>query len=109
MKKFIQNNIEYVILIVILWTIFTIPTVCNAEPVDTVAFKGNIEKVITDVHTTAKGTKTTKYYFMSNGYLVPTSKTVVEKFTLCKKYGAKCALDAVVSKKTKKIKRIILG
>lgn len=102
---------EYVVLIVfILWGLIMIPAFCNAaEPVDTVAFKGNIEKVITDTHTTAKGTKTTKYYFMSNGYLIPTSKTVAEKFVLCKKYGAKCALDAVVSKKTKKIKKIILG
>lgn len=111
MKKYTQNNIKHIVLIMlILWAIFAIPVICNAaEPIDTIAFKGNIEKVITDIHTTAKGTKTTKYYFISNGYLIPTTKTVIEKYVLCKKYGAKCALDAIVSKKTKKIKKIILG
>jgi len=80
-----------------------------AEPVDTIAFTAPIEKVVVDVTKNTKGKEVTKYYFMSNGYLIPTTKTVMDKYNLCKKHNAKCALNAVVSKKTKSIKKIILG
>lgn len=113
MKKFIQNNMEYVVLIVfILWGLIMIPAVCKAaEPVDTVAFNNaKIEKIISDKYVTAKGKSTIKYYILTTDkVLVPISKTVYEKIQLCGQYGAYCALDAVVSKKTRKIKRIILG
>lgn len=84
-------------------------TVSAAEPKDTVAFTGTITKVVEDTNLTTTGKKTTKYYFLVSGYLIPTTKAAVEKYNLCKKYGAKCALDAVVNKKTREFKRIILG
>lgn len=77
---------------------------------DTVAINQNaIAKLITDKGVSAKGKPYTKYYALVGGELVATSKTVVEKIALCKKYGAKCALAAVRNKKTKSIIRIILN
>lgn len=48
-------------------------------------------------------------YALINGELISTSRTVMEKIALCKKYGAKCALAAVRNKKTKSLIRIILN
>lgn len=77
---------------------------------DTVAINQNaIAKLITDKGVSAKGKEYTKYYALINGELISTSKTVVEKIALCKKYGAKCALAAVRNKKTKSLIRIILN
>ena len=80
-----------------------------AEPVDTLAFQANKYEVVEDVITNSKGKPTTKYYILADGYLLPTTKTVCDKIKLCRKHNAKCALNAVVSKKTKQIKKIILG
>lgn len=68
-----------------------------------------ITKLVTDKGVSAKGKPYTKYYAIVNGNLINTSKNVVKKIELCKKYGAKCALAAVRNKKTKSIVRIILN
>lgn len=76
---------------------------------DTVAVvNSKIERMIQDETTNAKGKKVVKYYFMYNGTLVPTSKSVVDAYNLCRKYKAECALVIVVNKKTNR-KRIILN
>lgn len=77
---------------------------------DTIAINQSaITKLITDKGVSAKGKAYTKYYALIDGQLVATSKTVVEKIALCKKYGAKCALAAVRNKKSKSLIRIILN
>lgn len=67
-----------------------------------------ITKVVDDETVNSKGEKTIRFYFFYEGDLIPTSRSVVEKYNLCKKHGAKCALAMVISKKTKR-KRIILN
>lgn len=111
MKNFIKSNMEDIVFfILILFATFAIPMFCEAaEPVDTIGLKTYPSKVVEDVTISAKGNKTVHYYFLINNELIPTTKTVVNKYNLCKKYNAKLALDAVVSKKTRKIKKIILG
>ena len=55
--------------------------------------------------------KTPKYYCIYKGNLLTTSKTTYEKVKLCNKYGAKCALILIGSKKNKAFipKRITLN
>lgn len=78
-----------------------------AEPKDTIVFNGNITQIVEDTQISTKGKKTTKYYFLVNSYLIPTTKSTVEKYRLCKKYNAKCPLYSIVSKKTKQTLKII--
>lgn len=82
-----------------------------AEPVDTVAFNNaKIKQVISEKYINSKGKESVKYYIMTiDKLLIPITKTVYEKIQLCGRYGAYCALDAVISKKDKRIKKIILG
>lgn len=77
---------------------------------DTIRVSQNqITKLVVDSGVSAKGKKYTKYYAIINGELVSTSKTVVEKINLCKKYGAKCALGGVRNKKSGSLTRLILN
>lgn len=76
---------------------------------DTIPVQPNKEyKLVTDETTNTKGQKTTKYYIVYDGELIPTSKRVAETMRLCEKHGAKCALAVVISKKNNH-KRIILN
>lgn len=76
---------------------------------DTVAVvNSKIERMIQDETTNTKGKKVVKYYVMYSGKLIPTSKSVVNAYNLCRKYKAECALVMVINKKTNR-KRIILN
>lgn len=67
-----------------------------------------IKSVIQDETINSNGKKVVKYYILYAGELVQTSKNVAEKYRLCQKHGAKCALAIVKNKKTNR-KRIILN
>jgi hypothetical protein len=96
--------------IVLTTTLLALTMSAAAIEKDTIAINQNaIAKLITDKGVSTKGKEYTKYYAIINGELVSTSKTVVDKIQLCKKYGAKCALAAVRNKKTKSLIRIILN
>lgn len=43
----------------------------------------------------SKGADVVKYYAMYRGELLTTTKSTIEKATLCKKYGAKCKLICI--------------
>ena len=67
---------------------------------DTLAVNNNlITKVIKHNTTTNKGKPVTKYYFVYNGNLVSTTKTVVEKYELAKAYGVRIALIIIKNKR----------
>lgn len=78
-----------------------------AEPRDTIGIVDNIKQLITDEQT-VNGKRIVRYYVVYNGMLVPSNRATVRAITLCRKYNAKCALAAVVNKKTKRVLRIIL-
>ena len=108
MKKFIKNNIGFIVYSILWVMLLLIPSMClAAEPVDTLEFSCSRYEIVEDVTTNSKGAEVKKYYILADGYLIPTSKTTYEKIKLCKKYNAKCPLYAIISKKTKQIKRII--
>lgn len=76
---------------------------------DTIAVSNAaIQKIIQDESTSSNGKRVTKYYFMYDSHLIPTSKNVVEMYNLCKKHGAECALAIVVNRKSHR-KHIILN
>ena len=58
-----------------------------------------ITKVIRHNTTTSKGKPVTKYYFVYNGNLVSTTKTVVDKYELAKAYGVRIALIIIKNKR----------
>lgn len=94
-------------ILIMMLTIFSFMTVSATEKADTIAVNNaKIEKVIVDETTNTKGAKVKKYYILYDGELISTSKTVVEKYNLCKKYNAKIAL-VIIKKKSNK--RIILN
>lgn len=67
---------------------------------DTLAVNNNlITKVIRHNTTTSKGKPVTKYYFVYNGNLVSTTKTVVDKYELAKAYGVRIALIIIKNKR----------
>lgn len=71
---------------------------------DTIAVDNSkIEKCIADTTMTTKGNRSVKHYIIYNGELVNTSKTVVDKIKLCKKYNVRCALVMVKSKSSRRI------
>lgn len=93
-------------LLMLLMLSFTL-TASAAEPRDTIGIVDNIKQLITDEQT-VNGKRIVRYYVVYNGMLVPSNRATVRAITLCRKYNAKCALAAVVNKKTKRILRIIL-
>ena len=74
---------------------------------DTVGIVDNIKQTIIDEQM-VNGKRVIRYYVVYNGLLVPSNRGTIRAITLCRKYNAKCALAAVVNKKTKRILRIIL-
>ena len=73
---------------------------CYAAKSDTLAVNNNlITKVIKHKTTTTKGKPVTKYYFVYNGNLVSTTKTVVDKYELAKAYGVRIALIIIKNKR----------
>ena len=71
---------------------------CYAAKSDTLAVNNNlITKVIRHNTTTSK--PVTKYYFVYNGNLVSTTKTVVDKYELAKAYGVRIALIIIKNKR----------
>lgn len=73
---------------------------CSAAKNDTIAVNSNlITKVIKHNTTTSKGKPVVKYYFVYNGNLVSTTKTVVEKYELAKAYGVRIALIMIKNKR----------
>lgn len=93
-------------LLMLLMLSFTL-TASAAEPRDTIGIVDNIKQLITDEQT-VNGKRIVRYYVVYNGMLVPSNRATVRAITLCRKYNAKCALAAVVNKKTKRVLRIIL-
>lgn len=67
-----------------------------------------IKQIITNTTINSKGKQITKRYAVVNGYLCTTSKAVIDKITLCKRYNLKLALGLVRNKKTRVPMRVIL-
>lgn len=73
---------------------------CSAAKRDTLAVNSNlITRVIKHNTTTSKGKPITKYYFVYNGNLVSTTKTVVDKYKIAKAYGVRIALIIIKNKR----------
>jgi hypothetical protein len=65
-----------------------------------------IERVVSDTTVNSNGKTVVKWYMLYQHQLIPTSKSTVEVYNLCKQYGAECALAMVINRNTGK-KRII--
>ena len=97
-KKFVGKPIQISFIIGMLMCISNIN--CSAAKSDTLAVNNNlITKVIKHNTTTSKGKPVTKYYFVYNGNLVSTTKTVVDKYELAKAYGVRIALIIIKNKR----------
>ena len=97
-KGFIGKPIQISFIIGILMCISSIN--CSAAKSDTLAVNNSlITKVIRHKTTTSKGKPVTKYYFVYNGNLVSTTKTVVDKYELAKAYGVRIALIIIKNKR----------
>lgn len=62
-----------------------------------------IREVVEHKTTNSKGNPTVKYYIVYNDELISTSKTVVDKINLSKRYRTKCSLCVIVRGKNKRI------
>ena len=97
-KGFIGKPIQISFIIGMLMCISSINSF--AAKSDTLAVNNNlITKVIRHNTTTSKGKPVTKYYFVYNGNLVSTTKTVVDKYELAKAYGVRIALIIIKNKR----------
>lgn len=97
-KSFVGKPIQISFIIGMLMCISSIN--CSAAKNDTIAVNSNlITKVIKHNTTTSKGKPVVKYYFVYNGNLVSTTKTVVEKYELAKAYGVRIALIMIKNKR----------
>lgn len=95
------------ILTLIFMVVFNIFATFAATKADTLAINYHlIQKAIVDETINTKGAKVKKYYFLYNGELISTSKNVIEKYNLCRKYNARLAMVMV---KRGNNKRIILN
>lgn len=96
-KGFVGKPIQISFIIGMLMCISSIN--CSAKS-DTLAVNNSlITKVIRHKTTTSKGKPVTKYYFVYNGNLVSTTKTVVDKYELAKAYGVRIALIIIKNKR----------
>ena len=97
-KGFVGNPIQISFIIGMLMCISSIN--CSAANTDTIAVNNNlITNVIKHNTTTSKGKPVVKYYFVYNGNLVSTTKTVVDKYELAKAYGVRIALIIIKNKR----------
>lgn len=97
-KGFVGKPIQISFIIGMLMCISSINS--YAAKSDTLAVNNNlITKVIRHNTTTSKGKPVTKYYFVYNGNLVSTTKTVVDKYELAKAYGVRIALIIIKNKR----------
>lgn len=97
-KGFVGKPVQISFVIGILMCISSIN--CSAAKSDTLAVNNNlITKVIKHNTVTSKGKPVTKYYFVYNGNLVSTTKTVVDKYELAKAYGVRIALIIIKNKR----------
>lgn len=97
-KGFVGKPIQISFIIGILMCISSVNS--YAAKNDTIAVNNNlITKVIKHNTTTSKGKPITKYYFVYNGNLVSTTKTVVDKYELAKAYGVRIALIIIKNKR----------
>lgn len=97
-KGFIGKPVQISFIIGMLMCISSINS--YAAKSDTLAVNNNlITKVIRHNTTTSKGKPVTKYYFVYNGNLVSTTKTVVDKYELAKAYGVRIALIIIKNKR----------
>ena len=97
-KGFVGKPVQISFIIGMLMCISSIN--CSAAKNDTLAVNNNlITKVIKHNTTTSKGKPVTKYYFVYNGNLVSTTKTVVDKYELAKAYGVRIALIIIKNKR----------
>ena len=96
-KGFVGKPIQISFIIGILMCISSIN--CYAAK-STLAVNNNlITKVIKHNTTTSKGKPVVKYYFVYNGNLVSTTKTVIDKYELAKAYGVRIALIIIKNKR----------
>lgn len=97
-KGFIGKPVQISFIIGMLMCISSINSF--AAKSDTLAVNNNlITKVIRHNTTTSKGKPVTKYYFVYNGNLVSTTKTVVDKYELAKAYGVRIALIIIKNRR----------
>ena len=97
-KGFVGKPIQISFIIGMLMCISSINSF--AAKSDTLAVNNSlITKVIRHKTTTTKGKPTIKYYFVYNGNLVSTTKTVVDKYELAKAYGVRIALIIIKNKR----------
>lgn len=97
-KGFVGKPIQISFIIGALMCISSIN--CYAAKIDTLAVNNNlITKVIKHKTTNTKGKEVIKYYFVYNGNLISTSKTVVDKYELAKSYGVRIALIIIKNRK----------
>jgi hypothetical protein len=97
-KGFIGKPIQISFIIGALMCISSIN--CYAAKNDTLAVNNNlITKVIKHKTTNTKGKEIIKYYFVYNGNLISTSKTVVDKYELAKAYDVRIALIIIKNRR----------
>ncbi len=97
-KGFVGKPIQISFIIGMLMCISSINS--YAAKSDTLAVNNNlITKVIRHNTTTSKGKPVTKYYFVYNGNLVSTTKTVVDKYELAKAYCVRIALIIIKNRR----------
>lgn len=71
----------------------------SKQPCDTIAIDcKQIEKVIAEDGTTAKGKAKTDYYFVMDGKLYKTNKTTAKSYELAQKHGANVDLFVIPQK-----------
>lgn len=98
------------LLTIVLMSVMTLSASAATPDKDTIEIaQSDIVRFVTDEVMTKSGNKGIKYYAIVRGELVPTTKTVMEKVALCKKFNAKCALAAVRNKRSKSLIKIILN
>ena len=96
-KGFVGKPIQISFIIGMLMCINSIN--CFAAKSDTLAVNNSLITKVIRHNTTSKGKPVTKYYFVYNGNLVSTTKTVVDKYELAKAYGVRIALIIIKNKR----------
>lgn len=81
---------------VVYTTLFAVAKSSQTAKNDTIGVtQQEVSKWISEPYINNKGEKKVHYYAVWRGNLLTTSKTTIEKVTLCNKYNAKCALIVI--------------